>query len=143
VVETPPEAEAVEEGLGPPVRFRFAPEPLDDREAHQERREDVLEGRELGEEVVGLEDHADVAALVCERPLREWHEPPAAALPAADAQPLQADLAGIHRLEEEGVTDVIVGFRWPYEVGPDPEALQPKIDNLNRFAETVIAKVDG
>ena len=50
---------------------------------------------------------------------------------------------GIHRLEEEGVTDVIVGFRWPYEVGPDPEALQPKIDNLNRFAETVIAKVDG
>ena len=50
---------------------------------------------------------------------------------------------GIHRLEEEGVTDVIVGFRWPYEVGPDPEGLQTKIDNLNRFAETVIAKVDG
>ena len=50
---------------------------------------------------------------------------------------------GIHRLEEEGVTDVIVGFRWPYEVGPDPEVLQTKIDNLNRFAETVIAKVDG
>ncbi len=49
---------------------------------------------------------------------------------------------GIHRLEEQGVTDVIVGFRWPYEVGPDTEPLQAKLDNLRRFAETVIAKVD-
>lgn len=49
---------------------------------------------------------------------------------------------GIHRLEEQGVTDVIVGFRWPYEVGPDTEPLQAKLDNLHRFAETVIAKVD-
>lgn len=48
---------------------------------------------------------------------------------------------GIHRLEEQGVTDVIVGFRWPYEVGPDAEPLQTKLDNLHRFAETVIAKV--
>ncbi len=50
---------------------------------------------------------------------------------------------GIHRLEEQGVTDVIVGFRWPYEVGPDTEPLQAKLDSLRRFAETVIAKVDG
>ena len=49
---------------------------------------------------------------------------------------------GIHRLEEEGVTDVIVGFRWPYEVGPDTEPLQAKLDNLRRFADDVIAKVD-
>jgi probable F420-dependent oxidoreductase len=49
---------------------------------------------------------------------------------------------GIHRLEEAGVTDVIVGFRWPYEVGPDTEPLQAKLDNLGRFADTVIAKVD-
>ncbi len=48
---------------------------------------------------------------------------------------------GIRRLEEKGVTDVIVGFRWPYEVGPDTEALQPKLDNLRRFADEVIAKV--
>lgn len=48
---------------------------------------------------------------------------------------------GVRRLEEQGVTDVIVGFRWPYEVGPDTEALQPKIDNLRRFAEDVIGGV--
>jgi len=46
---------------------------------------------------------------------------------------------GVRRLEEKGVTDVIVGFRWPYTVGPDVEALQAKIDNLRRFADTVIA----
>jgi alkanesulfonate monooxygenase SsuD/methylene tetrahydromethanopterin reductase-like flavin-dependent oxidoreductase (luciferase family) len=49
---------------------------------------------------------------------------------------------GIHRLEEQGVTDVIVGFRWPYTVGPDPETLQVKLDNLRRFADDVMAKVD-
>src|SRR5438309_2355280 len=26
---------------------------------------------------------------------------------------------GVKRLEEQGVTDVVVGFRWPYDVGPD------------------------
>src|ERR1700729_847576 len=30
---------------------------------------------------------------------------------------------GVRRLEEQGVTDVIVGFRWPYECGPDTEPL--------------------
>jgi hypothetical protein len=47
---------------------------------------------------------------------------------------------GVRRLEEQGVTDVIVGFRWPYVVGPDIEPLQSKIDNLRRFADTVITK---
>jgi alkanesulfonate monooxygenase SsuD/methylene tetrahydromethanopterin reductase-like flavin-dependent oxidoreductase (luciferase family) len=47
---------------------------------------------------------------------------------------------GVRRLEEQGVTDVIVGFRWPYVVGPDTEPLQSKIDNLRRFADTVITK---
>jgi probable F420-dependent oxidoreductase len=46
---------------------------------------------------------------------------------------------GVRRLEEQGVTDVIVGFRWPYTVGADVEPLQTKIDNLRRFADTVIA----
>jgi alkanesulfonate monooxygenase SsuD/methylene tetrahydromethanopterin reductase-like flavin-dependent oxidoreductase (luciferase family) len=45
---------------------------------------------------------------------------------------------GVHRLEELGVTDVIVGFRWPYAVGPDTEDLQTKIDNLRRFRDEVI-----
>jgi len=45
---------------------------------------------------------------------------------------------GVRRLEEQGVTDVIVGFRWPYVVGPDTEVLQSKLDNLRRFADDVI-----
>ena len=47
---------------------------------------------------------------------------------------------GVRRLEELGVTDVIVGFRWPYATGPDTEPLDRKLDNLRRFADTVIAK---
>jgi probable F420-dependent oxidoreductase len=47
---------------------------------------------------------------------------------------------GIRRLADQGVTDVIVGFRWPYHVGPDTEALQPKLDKLRRYADDVIAK---
>ena len=46
------------------------------------------------------------------------------------------------RAKDKGVTDVIVGFRWPYVVGPDDEPLQAKIDSLRRFADTVIAKVN-
>ena len=48
---------------------------------------------------------------------------------------------GIKRLEDRGVTDVIVGFRIPYIVGPDTEPLERKIAHLERFAESVIAKV--
>jgi len=48
-------------------------------------------------------------------------------------------LDGIRRLEDQGVTDVIVGFRWPYTVGPDPEPLQSKLDHLRRYADSVIA----
>ena len=48
---------------------------------------------------------------------------------------------GVKRLEDLGITDVVVGFRWPYEVGPDTEPLQTKIDNLRRFADDVIATV--
>jgi alkanesulfonate monooxygenase SsuD/methylene tetrahydromethanopterin reductase-like flavin-dependent oxidoreductase (luciferase family) len=50
---------------------------------------------------------------------------------------------GIKRLEEQGVTDVIVGFRWPYAVGPDTEVLQTKVDNLRRFADDVMSKVSS
>jgi probable F420-dependent oxidoreductase len=48
---------------------------------------------------------------------------------------------GIRRLEEQGVTDVIVGFRWPYAVGADTEPLQAKIDHLRAYADDVITKV--
>jgi probable F420-dependent oxidoreductase len=47
---------------------------------------------------------------------------------------------GVRRLEEQGVTDVIVGFRWPYATGPDTEPLDRKLDNLRRFADDVIAQ---
>jgi probable F420-dependent oxidoreductase len=47
---------------------------------------------------------------------------------------------GVRRLEEQGVTDVIVGFRWPYTVGPDTEPLSRKLDHLRRFADNVIVK---
>ncbi|MBD2897336.1 TIGR03619 family F420-dependent LLM class oxidoreductase [Spirillospora sp. NPDC000708] len=50
---------------------------------------------------------------------------------------------GVKRLEDKGVTDVIVGFRMPYAKGPDTQPLDKKIANLERFAETVIAKVTG
>ncbi|MGD0700607.1 MAG: TIGR03619 family F420-dependent LLM class oxidoreductase [Trebonia sp.] len=48
---------------------------------------------------------------------------------------------GARRLEEQGVTDVIIGFRWPYATGPDTQPLGEKIDNLRRFADDVIAKM--
>jgi alkanesulfonate monooxygenase SsuD/methylene tetrahydromethanopterin reductase-like flavin-dependent oxidoreductase (luciferase family) len=48
---------------------------------------------------------------------------------------------GIKRLEDKGVTDVMVGFRIPYVMGPDTQPLDSKIRKLERFAENVIAKV--
>lgn len=50
---------------------------------------------------------------------------------------------GVRRLEDQGVTDVIVGFRWPYHVGQDTEPLPPKLDKLRQYADDVIAKVRG
>jgi probable F420-dependent oxidoreductase len=45
---------------------------------------------------------------------------------------------GVRRLEDLGVTDVIVGFRNMYQA--DTMALQQKIDALRSFADSVIAK---
>jgi len=50
-------------------------------------------------------------------------------------------LDGIKRLEDKGVTDVIVGFRIPYIMGQDTEPLDTKVRNLEKFAENVIAKL--
>jgi probable F420-dependent oxidoreductase len=50
---------------------------------------------------------------------------------------------GVKRLEDKGVTDVIVGFRNPYIKGPDTEPLDHKIRSLEKFAATVVAKVNG
>lgn len=48
---------------------------------------------------------------------------------------------GVRKLEDKGITDCIVGFRVPYIKGRDEEALETKIQNLEKFAENVIAKV--
>ena len=48
---------------------------------------------------------------------------------------------GVRRLEDQGVTDVVVGFRWPYQAGPDTEPLASKLASLRRYADEVIATV--
>jgi len=50
-------------------------------------------------------------------------------------------LDGIRRLEDKGVTDVIVGFRIPYIMGQDTEQLDAKIRHLESFAEKVVNKL--
>lgn len=49
---------------------------------------------------------------------------------------------GCKRLEDKGITDVIVGFRLPYIIGNDTEPLATKIANIERFGEHVISKVN-
>jgi probable F420-dependent oxidoreductase len=49
---------------------------------------------------------------------------------------------GVRRLEDQGVTDAIVGFRWPYQTGPDRQPLTDKIASLRRYADDVIARVN-
>ena len=48
---------------------------------------------------------------------------------------------GARRLEDLGVTDAIVGFRYPYVREPDTQPLAEKIDLLNRFADAVMSRV--
>ncbi len=47
---------------------------------------------------------------------------------------------GIRRLEDLGVTDVIVGFRNPYTEAVDSQTLAQKLDLLRDYADRVIAK---
>lgn len=48
-------------------------------------------------------------------------------------------LDGVRRLEDQGVTDVIVGFRNAYE--PDTQSLAQKVDALRAYADRIIARV--
>jgi probable F420-dependent oxidoreductase len=50
-------------------------------------------------------------------------------------------LDGVRRLEDQGVTDLIVGFRWPYTTGPDREPLADKLTHLRRYADTILTKL--
>ncbi len=47
---------------------------------------------------------------------------------------------GVRRLEDKGVTDVIVGFRWAYQMEQDTQPLAEKINLLEDFAERVVSK---
>ena len=47
-------------------------------------------------------------------------------------------LDGVRRLADQGATDIVVGFRWPYTTGPDTQPLQEKLDHLRRYAEEII-----
>ena len=49
-------------------------------------------------------------------------------------------LDGIRKLEDMGVTDVIVGFRNPYVEPIDSQTLQQKLDMIRWYAENVLAK---
>ena len=48
---------------------------------------------------------------------------------------------GVRRLEDKGITDVIVGFRDAYQMAQDTQTLQQKADALQWYANEVIAKV--
>ena len=47
---------------------------------------------------------------------------------------------GIRRLEEQGVTDVIVGFRNVYDPATANQPVQEKVDAMRHYADTVIAR---
>ncbi|BBX66006.1 hypothetical protein MSAS_51800 [Mycobacterium saskatchewanense] len=49
---------------------------------------------------------------------------------------------GCRRLEDIGVTDVLVGFRNPYVKGDDMQSLADKLARLERFADEIISKVN-
>ena len=48
---------------------------------------------------------------------------------------------GIRRLEDLGITDVIVGFRDTYANAADSQTLDQKVGALRAYADNVIAKV--
>jgi len=50
-------------------------------------------------------------------------------------------LDGVRGLEDKGITDLLVGFRDPYTMGPDPEKLEDKIGALRAYADDVIARL--
>jgi alkanesulfonate monooxygenase SsuD/methylene tetrahydromethanopterin reductase-like flavin-dependent oxidoreductase (luciferase family) len=58
------------------------------------------------------------------------------------ASPDARSVDGCKRLEDLGVTDVVVGFRNPYVKGDDTQPLADKLIRLERFAEDVISKVN-
>jgi probable F420-dependent oxidoreductase len=50
-------------------------------------------------------------------------------------------LDGVRRLADQGITDLVVGFRNPYTTTTDTQSLEDKLDALRRYADKVIAKM--
>ncbi|MBK6812747.1 MAG: TIGR03619 family F420-dependent LLM class oxidoreductase [Sandaracinaceae bacterium] len=50
-------------------------------------------------------------------------------------------LDGVKRLEDQGITDVIVGFRNAYDNAPDIQPLDVKIGALRKYADKIISKL--
>jgi probable F420-dependent oxidoreductase len=85
-------------------------------------------------------EHDDLSAMIAR--LHELRAGTDRAAEPFEIQVISGDaysVDGLRRLEEQGVTEVIVGFRWPYEVGPDREPLQTKLDHLRRYSDRTIA----
>jgi hypothetical protein len=66
------------------------------------------------------------------------HEPFEIHAASADARTVD----GCKRLQDLGVTDVVIGFRNPYIKGDDTQPLADKLARLERFAEDVISRVN-
>ncbi len=114
--------------------------PAADRRAR--RRRAAPGGRDGDGWLHGGGDPADLPALLAR--LAEFRRRAGTADQPFEVHVISLDaytVAGVHRLAEQGVTDVIVGFRWPYVTGPDTEPLAEKISKLRRFADDVIGKV--
>lgn len=47
---------------------------------------------------------------------------------------------GVKRMQDLGITDAVVGFHNTYALTQDNESLQTKLNNIERYAESVIAK---
>jgi probable F420-dependent oxidoreductase len=50
-------------------------------------------------------------------------------------------LDGVRRLTDQGITDLIVGFRNPYNSAPDTQPLDVKIGALRKYADKIISKM--
>jgi len=49
-------------------------------------------------------------------------------------------ISGVSRMRDLGITDAVVGFHNTYALSQDNESLQKKLNNIERYAETVITK---
>jgi probable F420-dependent oxidoreductase len=86
-------------------------------------------------------DHEDLGEMISR--LHELRARTDRAGDPFEVQVISADaysVDGLRLLEEQGVTEVLVGFRWPYSEGPDTQPLAEKIDHLRRYAEGVMSE---